>query len=1791
MSISQDKKELLKQLLAKKAGEQEPVVYPLSYGQQALWFLHQNAPGNAAYNVAFTARILSPIDVEAWKRACQRLINRHPILRTTYQMKDGQLRQVVHGLMPLDFTYEEVGGLGEIDLYNRVREHYAKPFHLEAGPVCRVYLFRKSADHHVLLFNIHHIACDGVSTWILLEELRDLYSAESEGRRPALPPLASTYRDFVTAQQELLSGEKGEAMWQYWKNQLQGPLPTLDLSTDKVRPLVQTFNGGSVPVKLNASLTESLRALAKNEGATLFAVLASAFQVLLHSLSGQDDVLVGTPTTGREKKEFQPVVGYFVNPVVLRAQFADNPGFSTFLQRNKQTILGALSNQDFPFPHLVEKLQLPRDKSRSALFQVFFSLLKAQGDDAVQAVLSEDDPNGVYAWGNLQIQAYDIGQQEGQFDLTLALTESMGAVSGKLKYNADLFEPETAARFALHYQTILEDIVRNPSKPVSEINLLTEAEKRWLIEDLNRTETPYPADQCMHQLFEARVDANPDQIALSMPALAEKGLPSQFTYRLLDQKANQLAHYLRRLGVGPEVKVGICVHRSPEMVIGMLAILKAGGAYVPLDPDYPAERLAYIIEDAGLTIVLTQETAAAHLPEGAVTPVFMDKDRQGIAAGPTTRPSVDVHAGNLAYIIYTSGSTGNPKGVLIEHRGVANKLTNFKQDVRFDHNHRFTLIASYAFDASIGQLFLPLVQGCPLFLMPKDKQNDPDYFWDFMFENRINVVYTTASFLNPMLDSPRDLRPLGVQYVFLGAETFPLPLLNKIREKLNPPTIVNMYGPTETTVNCVMHTVTGTPKGQIPLGHPLPNYKAYLLDKNGQIVPVGVTAEIHIGGPAVARGYHNQPETTAERFIADPFSDVPGARLYKSGDLGKYLPDGKIVFMGRVDKQLKVNGYRIEPGEVEAALLQHESVKEALVIAREDSAGNHRLVAYLIPAPGTDVPGIQDMRNFLQQKLPTYLVPTAFVGLDRFPVTPTGKVDTNALPAPGIRPEVGAEYVAPRTEVERLLAGVWAEVLHVDRVGVHDNFFDLGGASVQSIQVVNKANELGFQINAGMMFEFQTVEQLAEAARTTYHPEAKKAAPEMPAPAPPVDADTAHLRPSFGGDHAAVLVESIGTYLPEKAVSTQEILEACTANVRFPIEKMTGIQTRRMAGEEEFAIDMAIKAAKDCLSRSKYQAEEIELLICCNISRFDGPTKVSYEPSTSMKLRKYFGMKNAIGFDLSNACATMWTAVNIIDAFIANGIIKCGMAVSGEYITHITRTAMQELSDNFLDPRMACLTVGDSAAAIILERSDNPQVGFHNLHMFTESELCRNCIAHFTDQVHGGAIMYVESVKAAASAIQPGAKLVLDVIRRHNWLPEVKFDHLLMHQTSSTTISDARREINSQNQHIIATPENMIDNIAHRGNTATTSHWVAIVDQVRQGRIHAGDKMVFGISGSGHTLGAALYTFDDLPDRIRENRPNRRSQPNGMPATPAARRWKAPNPRVSVQAIGTANPEAGVAADALEMAKKAARDCLAYAGYRKEEVGLVIHTGNYRNKFLSEPAVASLLAGDLGINPHPETDSHNKSFAFDLLNGAAGTLEACYTAIQMMQAGKFNTALITASEVENNLEHRPDQLLGLQETGSAMLLHRDEGGARGFGNFYLRSFPAYLDTLDIYMTWKGNISFLNFIKNPNLEEYYLSCVQASVTDFLESENLTVSDIRWILPPQIGREWVNRLGVQLGAGVEKIVNAALPDKDLYTSSLPYSLQQLERSGQPKPGDIGLLISVGSGIQVGCALYYF
>ena len=673
-------------------------------------------------------------------------------------------------------------------------------------------------------------------------------------------------------------------------------------------------------------------------------------------------------------------------------------------------------------------------------------------------------------------------------------------------------------------------------------------------------------------------------------------------------------------------------------------------------------------------------------------------------------------------------------------------------------------------------------------------------------------------------------------------------------------------------------------------------------------------------------------------------------------------------------------------------------------------------------------------------------------------------------------------------------------------------------------------------------------------------------------------------------NHCRSVIESLGVYLPPKAVSTAEIIQACKKKILLPVERLTGIRFRRMAGEQEFSIDLAKNAISTCLDRSKYSPQDIELLICCNISRYDAPNfHLSFEPCTSIRLKKYFGLKNAMVFDISNACAGMFTGINIVDSFIKAGLVQNGMVVSGEYITHLTLTALKEIRQ-LKDSRLACLTLGDSGAAMVLEGTQNNRIGFHEIDMYTLGRFSSYCIARPTHEQHGGAIMFTDSLKLHTVAIKESVKNLVHVMKELRW-PEKAFHHIIMHQTARTAIGKTAKLINSLFKAQICNTRSMVDNLSERGNTSTTTHIVALWDNILNNKIHSWENVVFAIQASGITIGTAPYTFDDLPDRIRRmvgRAYTARKLEAGNQPVPLQTRV---TPRIRVESVGTVNDVAGTKKDAVELAKIAAEDCLNKSCYSRSDIGLLIHSGVYRDDFICEPAIAAIIAGKLRLNDQGPFINKGKTFAFDIFNGAVGFLNACYNAIAMIQATKFKKVMVVASEIENNAEYLKDKLLGIMETGSAMILDESDDGRTGFGRFIFKSFTEYIDVFTSYIGQSKGRSFLEFMKNPNLEKFYSECVVNTVNELLNSEGLSLSQITAIFPPQISSGFIDELSKKMDVLKEKFVDLTHEGKDLFTSSVSYPFQFARDHNLVQTGDIGLIINVGSGIQVGCALYYF
>ncbi|MDY7076205.1 MAG: amino acid adenylation domain-containing protein [Chloroflexota bacterium] len=1039
---------------------------PLSFAQQRLWFLDQFEPGSPFYNVPSAVRLAGPLDVAALEQSLNEIVQRHQVLRTTFQTVDGRAVQVIAPKLTLTLPVVDLGGLPEAEREAEVRrlaaENAQQPFDLAQGPLLRVTLLRLERQEHVVLLNMHHIVSDGWSIGVLIQEVAALYESFAAGKPSPLPELPIQYVDYAHWQREWLQGEVLESQLAYWKQQLDGIPPLLELPADRPRPAVQTFRGTTLWFDLPRSLSEAIKTLSRQEEVSLFMTLLAALQTLLYRYTGQDDISVGTPIANRNRVEIAGLIGFFVNTLVLRTYLAGDPSFRELLGRVREVAMGAYTHQDVPFEMLVDELQPERDMSHTPLFQVMLAL--------------QDAPMEALKLPGLTLGPLGTDSGTAKFDIVLSIVGKADGLKGSLEYNTDLFDGDTIERMAAHFQTLLEGIVADPDQPISTLPLLTAAERQQLLIEWNDTEATYPQNRCAHHLFEAQVERTPNALAVTFEG---DGL----AYRELNQRANQLAHYLQKRGVGPEVVVGICTERSLEMIVGILGTLKAGGGYLPLDPDYPSERLAFMLNDAKVPVVLTQASLLKRLEQDTehATRVFvcLDAEYGQITEGQETNPVSEATPDNLAYIIYTSGSTGQPKGALLQHRGLCNLAHAYMRQFQVGPGSRVLQFFSISFDGSVADIFMTLLSGATLYLVPQDARLPGVPLVQFLRQQAVTHGVLTPSVLAVL---PQAKLP-AFHSLAVGGEACPPELVARWAPERR---FFNVYGPTEATVVSTWYQAEefSSEMTNVPIGRPVPNTRIYVLDRHLELVPVGVPGELYVGGVGVARGYVNRPELTAERFIPDPFSDDPEKRLYKTGDLCRYLPDGNIEFLGRIDHQVKVRGFRIELGEIEAVLSQHPVVGEVVVLAREDTPGDKRLVAYVVPEDGQSL-NVSELRGFLKENLPEYMVPSAFMPLDGLPLTPSGKVNSRALPAPDqARPDLEAIYIAPRTQKEEILAGIWAQLLGVEQVGVHDNFFELGGDSILSIQVIARAKQTGLQLTPRQLFESPTVAGLAAVAGT-----------------------------------------------------------------------------------------------------------------------------------------------------------------------------------------------------------------------------------------------------------------------------------------------------------------------------------------------------------------------------------------------------------------------------------------------------------------------------------------------------------------------------------------------------------------------------------------------------------------------------------------------------------------------------------------------------------------------------------
>ncbi len=1074
--LSPKKREmLLKQLNQKKEkAVQEQIrpqkrdsnAFPLSFAQQRLWFLDQLEPGSTAYNIPVGIHMQGKLNVLALEQSLQEIVRRHEALRTTFATVEGTSLQIVAPTMtvelPLIDLREVPGTERKAEAQRLAHEEMHRPFDLARGPLLRSTLLRLEAEEHVLLLTMHHIVSDGWSMGVFIRELTSLYKAFSSGQPSSLPELPLQYADYTLWQQQLLKEDVQEKQLAYWKKQLDNAAQVLELPTDHPRPAAQTYRGSSQSIILPPVLANSLKDFSQKEDATLFMVLLAAFQMLLSRYSGQEDIVVGTPIANRTRGELEALIGFFVNTLVMRTDLSGTPSFRELVRRVRRVALGAYANQDLPFEQIVDAIRSTRDLSRSPLFQVMFILQNA--------------PTANLELGDLTLQFLPVESNTAKFDLTLSLTDTQQGLFTTLEYNTDLFESGTITRMLGHYQVLLEGIVANPEQPISSLPIMTTAERQRIVGTWNDTQSIYAADTCIHQLFEDQAARTPDAVAVVYES-------THLTYRELNSRANQLAHYLQTMGIGPEDLVGLCVERSLDMVIGVLGILKTGAAYLPLDPSYPQDRLAFMLQNSRASLLLTHQSLNQQIVKPDRRTIHLDADWWDIAEESEDNLGVKVHSENIAYVIYTSGSTGRPKGVLGTHRATINRCTWMWEAYPFTSKECCCQKTALSFVDSIWEIFGPLLKGVPTIIIPDDVLKDIPQFIGTLAAQQVTRLVVVPSLLRALLDTCREIEQplLAMNYIITSGEALSVELLELCQEVLPQSHLLNLYGSSEVAADTTYYDSQNDIEcASVPIGHPLPNTQAYLLDQHLQLVPIGVPGELYIGGDGLARGYIHRPELTVERFIPNPFGMIGGARLYKTGDVARHLPDGTLEYLGRSDHQVKIRGFRIEMNEIESILVQHPTVQQALVLAHEDIPGNTRLVAYIVASMETDAASPGELRNHLQKHLPTYMIPSTFMHLEAFPLTPNGKVDRKALPAPDYaHPTSEHAFAAPHTITEQKLSDIWQQVLRVERVGIYDNFFTLGGDSILSIQIVARANKAGIHITPKQIFQYQTIAELA----------------------------------------------------------------------------------------------------------------------------------------------------------------------------------------------------------------------------------------------------------------------------------------------------------------------------------------------------------------------------------------------------------------------------------------------------------------------------------------------------------------------------------------------------------------------------------------------------------------------------------------------------------------------------------------------------------------------------------------
>lgn len=1729
--------------------------YPVSSAQHRLWILSKFDKVNTAYNITGVLRVKGKIEIDLFKTAIRTIIQRHETLRTIFKVVDGDIQQLIHE--EIEFEFDEVSVSGKTKLDNTIKEKSNHVFDLESGPLLHVSIINEEVSgDYAIVITMHHIISDGWSIGVFTKECSKIYNSLVQNNELNLQNLETQYVDFTLWEKEQEETQHFLKQKEYWKSKLEDSPELLELPYKKKRPALQSFNGDLYQSMISKSLTGNIKKFCLKNNVSPFMFLLSVYKIVLSKYANQSDILVGIPISTRNVPELEDLIGFFVNALVIRTQAENQLQFKDYLSNVKSTTLEAFQNKDVSFETVLDLIKPPRNTSYSPIFQVMFSM--------------ENMPKEQLFFGSEGVLIEKGGDVSAKYDLTLSVREEDQSFEFEYEFNSEIFDHDMMDEFHKAYLNVLNTVLATPETKIEDIILIDEQEEKLILDEWNNTIEDYAKDSTFINEFIDCVKQQPKSIAFEYN-------DTKLTYAELNERSNQFAQFFAENGITSGKTIALYMDRNENLLPALLGVMKTGATYIPLDPSYPVSRIKYIIEDSETEVILCNELSKAMFKDlPGINILIVEDGLKSNYSEPFNIPDL-LTENQPVYMIYTSGSTGNPKGVRIAHHSLLNFLTAMKKHLGFNENHRLMAVTSLAFDISGLELYLPLISGGTIVLANEKEVRSAPLLIEAFKKYDINVMQGTPSLWQMLKEI--SWKPKDEFKVISGGEALPSNLAEWFLTITND--AWNMYGPTETTIWSSYQKIEN-PK-EISIGRPILNTSIYILDKNLRPIRVGQKGELYIGGDGLAIDYYKRPELVQDRFI-DWNYKTRKVKLFKTGDLAKFNDDGSIVYLGRDDSQVKVNGYRIELGEIENALFKLDEVEKAVVLVKKDNSNFNYLIAYIKLHESLSLEEINDK---LKAYLPSYMIPSRFIILDEYPLTPNGKIDRKSLAEQDGGDQImTAEYVPPKTENEVKLAGIWQKVLEIDKIGVNDNFFNLGGASLQSVKISNLAEEEGLLVTPELIFEFSTIKELALKTKqiSGVNIGGQRIKQNEILIPKSLGSDENSEKAKYQG-YTSISIESMGMYLPGKEVLSKEIVQDCSTEIRFPIERLTGIEKVYFV-EEEYSIGLAEKAIEKCMAVSKYRPEDIDVVITCNIFRMGSDKSISIEPGLSIQLSNKFGFKNALNFDITNACTGVFTAIYLAESFINSGAAHRCLIVSGEYISHITKTSQLEV-ESYMDMRIAGLTLGDAGFAMLLEKSKDAKTGFQKLDIFTMGAYSDLCVVKPTSQAHGGFVVRTDAIKMGEAGHVAAANHALKTLDSNHW-DFSNIDHIIMHQASSTTTQNAMREINKVLNEKVTNSENIIDNIKDRGNTATTTYWVATLDNIVNGKIKSDSNIIYCISGSGLTLGTALYSFDDLPDRIRNY------EQTSIPQTKIDTPFKPidipqPKRRLKIKNIGVSS-KGNRDKNGIELLYEATDQCIEGS---TNDLDLIVYFGINREEYMYEPAISTFLAGKVRANSSvDDIEKGSNTFAFDLMNGAMGFLNTCHVMHQLAQSDKCSKALITTSEIDNNKRYSEQyEELPIFEGAASILLEVSDDDS-GFGTFVFENFPEYINDKKSWAEWDGIAIKTIIEEKDDISREYARLTLEVIQKLFDQEGSEVDDFSVIFVPQFSDEYLACLksSTLFKNWIGKWINCS---EDVKNSTLTsaYQIHSAITKEEMTPGSSGIIINVASGLQIGGASYKF